>query len=418
METAVKQKVLAPALRFPEFEGDWEVSKLSDLVETISGFAFKSSKMANAPSNFQLIKMSNVYRNVLDLKRSPSFWSRIDGAEKNAQLFKNDTVLTLTGTVGKRDYGYSVVIPEDNKFLLNQRLVALRAMSKRSNSLFIANLVKTSRFLYHFFNESKGGTGNQSNVGVVDLRSIKLPNPTLPEQEKIASFLSAVDKKIQLLTQKVEALKTYKKGAMQQIFSQQIRFTNEAGKPYPDWEEKKLGEVAQIIGGGTPETLKSEYWSDEINWFTPTEIKSKYLNSSTRKISQLGLKKSSAKLLPVGTLLFTSRATVGDVGIALEECTTNQGFQSFLVKENHHNEFVYYWIIQNKKLFIRKSSGSTFIEISKKEIEGITSIFPCLEEQEKIASFLGAIDKKIEATQAQLTHTQSFKKGLLQKMFV
>ena len=99
------------------------------------------------------------------------------------------------------------------------------------------------------------------------------------------------------------------------------------------WVEKKLGDVAIIIGGGTPNTKIENYWNGNINWFTPTEIKRKYLKNSLRKISQAGLKHSSAKLLKENTILLSTRATVGDAGIALFRCATNQGFQSLEVKK-------------------------------------------------------------------------------------
>jgi len=143
-----------------------------------------------------------------------------------------------------------------------------------------------------------------------------------------------------------------------------------------------------------------------------------YIKSSKRKISELGLKKSSAKLLPKGAILLTSRATVGDMSIALDECATNQGFQSIIVNQENSNEFIYYWILNNKKKFLRRSSGSTFIEISKKEIAKIKINLPPLKEQTKIANFLSSIDQKIEQVTQQIEESKKFKKGLLQQMFV
>ena len=120
---------------------------------------------------------------------------------------------------------------------------------------------------------------------------------------------------------------------------------------------------------------------------TPTEIKSKYIKWSNRTITELGLKKSSAKVLPQGTLLLSSRATVGDVGIAVEECTTNQGFQSLIVNDNNSNEFFYNWIIMNKNEFIKRASGSTFLEISKK---------PSVNSNKEKVSILEDVDFELE----------------------
>lgn len=192
-----------------------------------------------------------------------------------------------------------------------------------------------------------------------------------------------------------------------------IRFKEFSG----EWEHTPLKNIAEIIGGGTPDTAIAEYWNGNIQWFTPTEIKSKYIKGSIRTITELGLKKSSAKILPKDTLLLSSRATVGDVGIALEECTTNQGFQSLIINHQNNNEFFYNWILINKNEFIKKASGSTFLEISKKEIEKIKAYKPSKQEQEKIASFLTSVDTKIEQLTKKEELLQQYKKGVMQKIF-
>jgi len=129
------------------------------------------------------------------------------------------------------------------------------------------------------------------------------------------------------------------------------------------------------------------------------------------------LKKSSAKILPKGTLLFTSRATIGDVGIAEQECSTNQGFQSFLPNNKYETIFLYNWIIKNRNEFIKKSSGSTFLEINKTEIAKIQLNIPTLPEQKKIASFLTAVDSKLQALKKKKALLEEYKKGIMQKIF-
>lgn len=184
-----------------------------------------------------------------------------------------------------------------------------------------------------------------------------------------------------------------------------------------EWIEKKLGEIAEIVGGGTPDTSNEILWNGNIEWFTPTELKTKYVSKSIRKISTKGLKQSSAKILPVGTVLFSSRATVGDVSIALKECATNQGFQSFIVNKKHNNEFIYYWLSNNKNEFVKRASGSTFLEISKNEIIKIDVTIPSLPEQTKIASFLTAADDKLTQLKKKKSLLEEYKKGVMQKMF-
>jgi len=283
------------------------------------------------------------------------------------------------------------------------------------NKPFIYQILQTKKINHIFLSRSTGSTIKNLGLGEIKETTITLPN--LLEQEKIAAFLTSVDDRIDQLKRKKSLLQDYKKGAMQKLFSQELRFKDEQGKDFPDWEEKKLGEVAEVVGGGTPDSTNEAYWKGDVQWFTPSEIRSKFAEDSKRTISQLGLKKSSARVLPIGAILLTSRATIAEVSIATRECTTNQGFQSLIVQEGHHNEFVYYWIVENKKEFLRKSQGSTFLEISGKEIRKFKIILPSLPEQTKIANFLSSLDQKIEQIDTQITQTQSFKKGLLQQMF-
>lgn len=183
------------------------------------------------------------------------------------------------------------------------------------------------------------------------------------------------------------------------------------------WEEKKLEEIGNFIGGGTPNTAIQEYWDGGIPWYTPTEIKNGDLKSSNRTITEKGLKNSSAKLLPQGAILITTRATIGDVAISKKECTTNQGFQSLVVNDSESNLFWFYWIIRHKEELIKRASGSTFKEISKNEIINITSYSPKKQEQQKIAACLSSLDELIEATAQKVKALKEHKKGLMQRLF-
>lgn len=153
-----------------------------------------------------------------------------------------------------------------------------------------------------------------------------------------------------------------------------------------------------MVGGGTPDTTVKSYWGGDIQWFTPSEIgKNKYVDFSLRTITRDGLDNSSAKLLPLHTILLSSRATVGECSIASNECTTNQGFQSLIAKQCNI-DFLYYLIQTKKKDLIRNACGSTFLEISANEIRKIKVAVPVQNEQEQIAKLLSLIDERI-ATQ-------------------
>lgn len=242
--------------------------------------------------------------------------------------------------------------------------------------------------------------------------------PSLAEQKKISYFLSEVDSLISNLTKQKEKLEEYKKGVMQKIFSQEIRFKDKNGKGFDDWKEYKIDEIAKVVGGGTPSTSTNKFWNGDINWYTPAEINKRILGPSKRKITEAGLQKSSAKILPKGALLLTTRANVGNCAIAQHECCTNQGFQSLIVSSKHDNKFVYYWIKFHKKELLRRAHGSTFLEISNSEVKKVNGLFPSIFEQKRISSFLENIDVKIELTDTKLQMMHDWKKGLLQKMFV
>ncbi|SDR18252.1 type I restriction enzyme, S subunit, partial [Chryseobacterium soldanellicola] len=216
----------------------------------------------------------------------------------------------------------------------------------------------------------------------------------------------------------IEQLETLMNASREKIFSQKLRFKDEQGNYFCDWDLTELKNVCCIIGGGTPDTQKSEFWNGNIEWFTPTEIKSNFVFKSERTISELGLKNSSAKILPKGSILLTTRATIGEVAIAQEECTTNQGFQSLIVKENCNNVFLFHWIKQNKFELIKRANGSTFPEISKSEIELIKILLPSLEEQIKIANYLSSIQEKIVTEKQILEKLELQKKFLLANLFV
>ena len=194
-----------------------------------------------------------------------------------------------------------------------------------------------------------------------------------------------------------------------------LRFP-EFHKPYSSTTISKL---ATIVGGGTPDTTVPDYWNGGIQWFTPSEIgKNKYTNKSERTISQEGLNNSSAKLLPINTILLSTRATIGESSIAKAECCTNQGFQSLIANEEIVcYEYLYYLVATLKKELIRKSCGSTFLEISANEVRKIKTFVPSLEEQGKVSSLLSLIDERI-ATQIKIIEKlESLIKGLCQKLF-
>ena len=187
-----------------------------------------------------------------------------------------------------------------------------------------------------------------------------------------------------------------------------------------EWRKTHLSQMGDIIGGGTPDTTIAEYWNGNILWFTPSEVgKEKYVSDSNRKISLEGLKNSSAKILPKQSILLSSRATVGECSINLKECCTNQGFQSFIPNNSVvSTEFLYYRLLTHKRDFIRKACGSTFLEISARQIAKISSYLPEKKEQDKIASLLSLIDKRISIQSKVIEDLKKLKTALCEKFLV
>lgn len=267
------------------------------------------------------------------------------------------------------------------------------------------------------------------NIGVNDFFSTELYIPSLPEQQKIASFFTAVDQKLTALKKKKELLEQYKKGVMQQIFSQKVRFKDENGKPFPEWEEKKLGEIGSFqtssIDKLIRENEKEVYLVNYMNVYRHEDV-----NNETIKNYQVVTAKDSqieSCNLKRGDILFTpSSETPSDIGhsVVIFEDLENAVFSYHLMRFRPNLElnilYSHYFcnipdvLSQLSKL----STGSTRFTISVKSFSSVEVKLPCLDEQQKIADFLSAIDNKIDTVAKQIDKTEQWKKGLLQKMFV
>ena len=184
------------------------------------------------------------------------------------------------------------------------------------------------------------------------------------------------------------------------------------------WEQRKLVDIAEIVGGGTPDTNNSNYWDGDIDWYAPAELGNNiYAESSTRKITQAGFDSCSTKMLPADkTILFTSRAGIGNTAILRHSACTNQGFQSLVIGDADVY-FVYSMSERIKKWAEEKASGSTFLEISGRQLETMPVNLPSLVEQQAIGSFFSHLDDLITLHQRKYDKLVIFKKSMLEKMF-
>lgn len=399
-----------PLIRFPEFKDDWQHRQLSELLY--------ESRKRNENLKFgkdKVLSVSGEHGIVNQIEHLGRSFAGVSVHQYHV-VDTGDIVYTKSPL---KENPYGIIRLNKGKAGIVSTLYAVYKPNKQTAfapflGYYFSLDANTNRYLRPLV---KKGAKNDMKVNNEYVLNDKIFAPSILEQKRIASFFDVLDKKIEELKQKKLLLEDYKKGVVQKIFSRKLKFKDDRGNDFPKWEEKKIGDICSIVGGGTPDTDKKEYWNGKIQWFTPTEIKSDYVSNSLRTITELGYKNSSAKLLPVGAILLTTRATIGEAAIAMKKCTTNQGFQSLIVNKDNINVFLFNWIKANKHQLMIKANGSTFREISKSAIEQIPISVPCKEEQKKISNLFSAIDEKIYSTTIQIQQTEQYRKGLLQKMF-
>ena len=385
-----KNGAKVPELRFAGFADAWEQRKLSDAVDNIG----------TGKSKYMLQEKSDLAK--YEVLGSTS----VIGYDED---YDHEGDFILTARVGANAgnlYHHSgkVKITDNTVFIQGKNLA------------FIYNLLTQFDLKKLSF-----GTG-QPLVKASELKNLILYFPNNDEQAKIGSYFKQLDHLITLHQRKLDLLKEQKKGYLQKMFPKngakvpELRFAG-----FTDaWEEHKLGELSNIVGGGTPSTSNSEYWDGDIDWYAPAEIgEQRYVSKSKKTITELGLKKSSARILPVGTVLFTSRAGIGNTAILGKEATTNQGFQSIVPNPNKLDSyFIYSRTNELKRYGEVTGAGSTFVEVSGKQMSKMSIMIPELSEQKKIGSFFKQLDNTIALHQRKLDLLKEQKKGFLQKMFI
>lgn len=245
--------------------------------------------------------------------------------------------------------------------------------------------------------------------------------PNIDEQRKIGKLFIILNNTVQLHEDYLQLLYDFRSFLLQKMFSINDTFPNLRFKQFNDkWKYKKLGEVADIVSGGTPDTTKHDYWNGSINWYTPAEVGNKiFVSDSQRKITNIGLENSSAKILPVGTVLFTSRAGIGKTAILKEKGSTNQGFQSIVPKQKFLDSY-FIFSMSNilKKYGESHGAGSTFLEISGKELAKAKISLPSITEQKHISKVLFKLDTIITFQKQKIDNLKKLKQFLLQNMFI
>jgi type I restriction enzyme S subunit len=193
-----------------------------------------------------------------------------------------------------------------------------------------------------------------------------------------------------------------------------LRFKKDDGTDYPEWEERELGEIGEILTGKTPSTTNKSLWDGNIQFVTPTDISErKYQNETIRNIKNT----SNLKVLPIGSIMFTCIASIGKMAISCRPCITNQQINSIIVDDKNNNEYIYY-AISSISEFIKSTASSTSLPIiNKTEFSKFKIKIPTLEEQEKIVNLLSNVDELILKTEDKLDTLKELKKSLMQHLF-
>ena len=390
-----------PNLRFPGYDDPWKETTLSAL--------FSKSTQKNADGH-----ITNVICNSAKLGLIPQreyFDKDIANSDNTSGYYiirQNDFVYNPRKS-SDAPYGpiSSYKYAEDG--IVSPLYLCFHAKGE-INPLYYEWYFRSSAWHRYIYMSGDSGA-RHDRVSIKDDTFFAMPInlPSEQEQSKIASFLQSLDERIAAQEKLVASLKKYKRGVNNQILSQIDNSYN-----------CRLGSVCEIVGGGTPDTLHAEYWGNTVEWFTPSEIgKTKYVNNSVRKLSDIGLDNSSAKLLPIGTVLLTTRATLGEMSIAKRECSTNQGFQSLIPHTDRvSSEYLYYMQIIIKPWCEKYASGNTFREISKSALSDCIIPIPDRARQEQIVKLLSSIDMIIDAAESISMSLSKIRHGLMQQLFI
>lgn len=388
-------------LRFPEFTDRWQVKKLGDVAKIFDG-THQTPKYVDTGVPFYSVE--HVTAN--DFSNTKFISEEVFRKEKNKPE-RGDILMTRIGDIGTARY-----VDWDARASFYVSLALIKGTDEYDGA-FLEKYIATSQFQNELWRRTLHvAFPKKINLGDISQCHIKLPSK--PEQEKIADFLTAVDERIAVGEKKLELLETYKSGVMQKIFSKQIRFKDEDGKPYPDWEEKKLGDVfiERDGKGGALENMLSVTIKNGIVPFSTIDRKD---NSPANK--------SNYKKVVTGDIAYNSmRMWQGASGVSGYDGIVSPAYTVITPKPGNISTFWGYYFKLPNVIFIfeRYSQGLTSDtwNLKFKQLSEISLYAPGEKEQQKIATFLTTLDEKITAEKSKLTATKQFKKALLQRMFV
>lgn len=352
-----------------------------------------------------------------------------DNAEKYL-LKKNDIVFARTGNSTGRSYFYE---EKHGLLVFAGFLIKFNLDENKVNPRYIKYYTLTNEYKNWVNSFATGSTRKNINANMYG--DLELSIPPRNVQDTIVDIIDSLENKIELNNEMNKTLEEMAQSIFKRWFVD-FEFPNEEGKPYKSsggemvdselcmipkgWEVKTLDYVGDIVSGGTPSTKNEEYYGGDISWITPKDLSGynrKFISKGERCITELGLQKSSAKLLPKGTVLFSSRAPIGYVAIAEKEVSTNQGFKSVVCNEEiMNNNYVYYFLKYNKENIENVSSGSTFKEISGSHMKNIKIIVPSKVILDKFNDLIKSFDSLLKKNYEDIDTLEEIRDSLLPKL--
>ena len=407
-----KQINKTPFVRFPEFKDDWEHKQLNKLL-SVSKTTNKDLKYGKEEV-LSVSGESGIVNQIEHLGRSYAGVS-----VHNYGVVELNQIVYTKSPLKANPYG--IIKLNKHKAGIVSTLYAVYNVNQETDGQFIEYYFSLDANLNRYLRPlvSKGAKNDMkiSNEYVLNDRVFA---PQLKEQKKIAHFFSIVDQKLNQLQEKKNVLELYKKGMMQQIFSQQLRFKDENGKDFPDWEEKKLGELGKALIGLTysPNDVVS---SNGTLVLRSSNVQNKRLAFDDNvyvqgRIAEKNFVKENDILICARN---GSRSLIGKAAFISKEYE-NCAFGAFMsIYRSAFNKFLFH--IFQTDIFdkqITQHLGATINQITNKSLISFKFPIPCKKEQNEIAIFLSKIDDKIKVVNEQIENTKAFKKGLLQQMFV
>lgn len=403
----------APKLRFKGFSDEWSVETLKKSRTQIIDCEHKTAPYVDS-SEYLVVRTNNVRDGLI--KYGDIRYTSSEGFHewtKRATPTFGDILFTREAPAGE-----SCLVPKGKKICLGQRMVLLKPKERKMSGVYLSHLLQTPKSRFEVKKLSIGTTVTRINIQ--DIYRIKLAYPKLVEQQKIADFLTSVDTKISQLTEKYRLLKDYKKGVIQQIFSQKIRFKDYDGKAFPEWDMFKLIDIAEPIKRKADRVIDNVmtisagkgflHQNDRFSQVIAGTSLNKYIHL---KRGEFAYNRGNSKSYTYGCIyrLEEEEALIPFVYRSFKLSKGVEGFfaQLFTMK---------YLDKQLRRLISSSARMDGLLNIGEKDFYQVKVPFPCIEEQQKIAQFLQSLDKKIDAVNEQIEQTKLFKKGLLQQMFV